>query len=128
MAFKGILAGSACITLLILFAVCFLLRWTNTPPHPNTSHIVAINKLLYQLRKECIAGQIDVAQNTVEDVKQEWSYLDVILRGQTFCPSDSLQTLDSLVRLMLNKDKSKCLLPIVLNEINLVNNRLDKAH
>lgn len=128
MAFKGVLTGSACIIVLLLFTAWSLFWWTNTSSHPDTSRIIVINKLLFKLRKECITGQIDVAQNTVEDVRQEWNYLDVILRGKAFYPSDSLQTLDSLVRLMLDKDRSKCLLPIVLSEINLVNDRLDKAN
>ena len=126
MAFKGISTGTACIIILALTTVWLLLRGTNTPSHAYTSRIIAINKLLYKLRKECITGQIEVAQNTVEDVKQEWEYLDVVLNGQSICFSDSLQALDSLVCLMYNKDKSKKLLPIVLKEINAVNDRLDR--
>lgn len=127
MAFKGISAGIACLIVLAVFTAWLLFRQPDTHSH-TTSQVIAINKLLYKLRKECIIGQIDVAQNTVEDVKQEWGYLDVILRGQTVYPADSLQTLDSLVRSMRNKDDSKRLLPIVLMEINAVNNRLDKVH
>ena len=126
MAFKGNSARAACVIMLALIAVWFLSRQTDTPPHLITSQIIAINKLLYKLRKECITGRIDVAQNTLEDVKQEWEYLDVILQ-RTTCPSDSLQTLDSLVRLMLNTGDSKRLLPIALGKINAVNNRLDKV-
>ena len=113
--------------MLALIVVWFLFRQTNTPSHSNTRQIIAFNKLLYKLRKECITGRIDVAQNILEDVKQEWEYLDVILHGRTTFPSDSLQTLDSLMRLMLNKDNSKRLLPIALSKINAVNNRLDKV-
>lgn len=127
MTFKGITVGAACVIMLALIAIWFLFRRADPPPRLNTNQIIAINKLLYKLRKECITGHVDVAQNTLEDVKQEWEYLDVILQGRTTCPSDSLQTLDSLVRLMLNKDDSKRLLPIALSKINALNNRLDKV-
>lgn len=83
--------------------------------------------MLHELRQECVKGQIEVAQNTIGDIRQEWEYLEVILQSQTACPSDSLQVLDSLLMLMLNKDDSKRLLPTVLAEINAVNNRLDKV-
>lgn len=117
--------GAACIITLAFITVCFLFWRPHTPLHAATHQIITINKLLYNLRKECIEGQIDVAQNTVEDVKHEWEYLDVILRGRTNCSSDSLQTLDSLVRLMLIEDNPKHLLPSVLQEINSVNGQLD---
>ena len=117
--------GAACIITLAFITVCFLFWRTHTPLHSVTRQIITINKLLYKLRKECIEGQIDVAQNTVEDVKHEWEYLDVILRGRANCSSDSLQTLDSLMRLMLTEDDPKHLLPSVLQEINSVNGQLD---
>lgn len=117
--------GAACIITVAFITVCFLLRRTYTPLHSDTRQIITINKLLHKLRRECIEGQIDVAQNTVEDIKQEWEYLDVILRGRSNSSSDSLQTLDSLVRLMLIEDNPKHLLPIVVLEINSVNERLD---
>ncbi|PSL25167.1 hypothetical protein [Dyadobacter jiangsuensis] len=128
MAFKGISVVRACIIVLALLIFSLLLRRQAPTRHPKTHHIIAINKLLHKLRGECVTGQIDVAQNTIEDVRQEWEYLDVVLRTQAACSSDSLQALDSLVTLMLNKDESKRLLPIVLAKINIVNNRLDKLH
>ncbi|SDG10089.1 hypothetical protein SAMN04487996_11550 [Dyadobacter soli] len=128
MAFKSVSAGIACIVVLALATIWMLLRKATMPPSPYKARIIAINKLLYKLRKECITGQVDVAQNTFGDVKQEWRYLDVTLRDPTVYSSDNLQKLDSLVRIMYNKGESKRLLPVVLNEINAVNNKLDKIH
>jgi hypothetical protein len=87
---------------------------------------VKISYYLHTLSRECRIGQIHVAQNTIEDLLQEWSYQDLLAKTSTnelivkyHYPSDSLQILDSLVSSDHFPEKQ-----IVL-EIKRINGKID---
>lgn len=62
----------------------------------------------------------------MEDVKQEWQYLDMVMHNEKDFPSDSLKKLDSLISMPAFKAGSKQHLAMVLQEINIVNRKLDQ--
>lgn len=65
---------------------------------------IKINQHLYLLSQNCRMGNMLLAQNTFEDLRQEWLYQDVLARTSKndsiikyHFPSDSLQRLDTLL-------------------------------
>lgn len=92
----------------------------------RSTRVIVIHKLLFHLRQECVQGNIDHALNTMEDVKQEWEYLDIAMRHRKHFSSDSLRKLDSLISIKAFSDRPKQHLAVVLEEINMVDQKLDQ--
>src|SRR4051812_44377401 len=64
----------------------------------NKSHLPRIQVLLHILRIQCANEDVNLAQNTFMDLKQEWEYQDVVMLSKKhnyYFPSDSLIRLDS---------------------------------
>lgn len=94
---------------------------------------IKINQHLYLLSKTCRMGNMDVAHNAFEELKQEWMYQDVIARNspnrlinQYHFPSDSLVKLDSM--LAHETENVHCFKtnPQIILEIKRINDKMDR--
>jgi hypothetical protein len=93
---------------------------------------IKINQHLYLLSKNCRMGKMQTANNTFEDLREEWMYQDMLAKNSNngtiakyHYPSDSLLRLDSLLS---NEKEDVHYLKTdrqILLEIKRINDKMD---